>query len=357
MRKMSARLLFVGLMLACGGVRADGTEHNLRAVDEHIIPGYQSLLKTTVPLSQDAAAFCDAPSEKRLQQLREDFHIAMDAWQRVQHIRFGPIEFSLRQHRIQMWPDKRGSVGKHLRRFIAKQSPKALGEDQFIRSSVAVQGFSALERLLFGKQSSPEAFAGSAESTYKCELLKAITVNLKSMASNLVRDWLLAEESHRHFIATASQKNAFYDSDVEVASKLLNNLYTQMQFIVDEKLIRALGSSQEKARGKRSESWRSQRSLRNLRHNLEATREFYRAAFAPRIGDADLNKAIETAFQHSLEKVGAIAVPLVQAVAEPDHRPAVMALRQETSKLKKLLGVDLPRTAKLPLGFNSLDGD
>ena len=337
---------------------ADDTEHNVRAVKEHIIPAYAEFARTIHGMAVDAASFCDQPNEQNLQQLQQDFQHSMDAWQGIQHIRFGPIEFVLRMNRIQLWPDKRSSVSKHLDKLLSSQDPAALETERFATGSVAVQGFSALERLLYDDQVAAASYASEdSASRYRCAVIKAITANLATIAGNLHKEWSQGNDAYINFIASAADENDFYESDVEVSSIMLNNLHTELQVIVDQKLDRALDKSLKKARGTRAENWRSGRSLRNISINLQSLRAFYRLAFAPRLSDEQLNNNIETAFANTLAAVDAIALPLDKAVKDAKARPQVENLRTEASKLKALIGGDLPQSLGLSLGFNSLDGD
>jgi predicted lipoprotein len=50
-------------------------------------------------------------------------------------------------------------------------------------------------------------------------------------------------------------------------------------------------------------------------------------------------------------------MPLAQAVNDAAGRAALESLRAEANKLKALFAGPVPQSLKLPLGFNSLDGD
>lgn len=330
---------------------------DLAVMDQQILPAYQQFADVTHALQQQSRRFCAAPDQAGLTQLQSAYLRSLDAWQRSQTIRFGPVDFALRLQRIQLWPDKRGSVGKHLKRLLAAQSAAALEPDNFARGSVAVQGLSAMERLLYDKQTSAARFAGDPANAYRCALLIAIGDNLSRIATGIIDDWLHNDTAYRQAIATAASGNDFFENRAEVDSKLLNALHTQLQIIVDQKLDRPLGKTLQTARGKRAENWRSAHSLNNIQTNLAAARQFYRLAFATRLSDPSLDQRIETAFTRSLAAAADITLPLAQAVASAEQRPTVLALRQQASALKALIGQQLPQATGIPLGFNSLDGD
>lgn len=335
---------------------ADDTKLNVSVVDQYIVPTYRQLAIKTSTLKQQATRFCRNPSAEQYQILLDSYHGAMSGWQDAQLIRFGPIEFLLRGNRYQLWPDKRGQVAKHLRRLILKQDPAALERERFVPSSVAVQGFSALEQQLFAKQGW-QIFANPTDGSYRCDLVKTIALNIEIMSKGLVYDWVDGEEQHRQYILTASKGNDFYESDREVSSKILNNLYTQLQFIVDQKLDRPLGSSLQKARGKRAESWRSRRSLENIKHNLNSVRVVYQLGIKPLLKDIPMALKIESEFDLSLSALTKIKRPLYSAATDAEERTAVLILRTHVNQLKQIFSGSLPTAVNLPLGFNSLDGD
>ncbi len=145
-------------------------QHILRVADEHILPAFQARAQTTAALSKQATVFCEQPDAAALQGLHERFHGAMDAWQSIQHIRFGPVGTLMRSYRYQFWPDKRGTVGKHLRRLLAAEDENALKPERFASASVAIQGFSA--------DVSTSDFSVGEQGRYRCAVVQVIIDNL-----------------------------------------------------------------------------------------------------------------------------------------------------------------------------------
>ncbi|MCG8427910.1 MAG: imelysin family protein [Chromatiales bacterium] len=354
---MRIQVLAAGLLLSCSlatPLWAKSTSPaNFEAVaDQHILPAYKRLSEQTEYLAKMVTGYCELSYTGPVVELQRQFHASMDAWQAIQHIRFGPAQFQLRSNRMQMWPDKRNSVSKHLRRLMEKQDKEILKADKFAAASVAVQGFSALERLLFTKQSKePEA------AKYRCALLKAITANLAQMSAGIYREWREGEAPFRQILLTATNGNDFYESDQELASTLLNNLHTQLKLILEQKLQRPLGKSVERAKGKRAESWRSHRASRNIEHNFRGLHKLYRTAFAERLAGHPLGESLDSGFQRGLEQLAQLRQPLSQAVADPGQRAEVEKLVAVVIELKALVADKLPKELGLSLGFNSLDGD
>ncbi|WP_078118308.1 imelysin family protein [Thiosocius teredinicola] len=328
---------------------AEPVNYNLAVADEHVIPAYQKLAQTTQQLN--AAAPACAQGETGLNQLRAAYRPAYLAWQGIEHLRFGPIQTLSRDYRYQLWPDKRGSVGKHLRKLLSKPDATSLDPDTFAGGSVAVQGFSALERLLF------DGDTKNADDEWRCRVIGAITANLERMSAETLAEWTEGSYAHRDMFATAIDGNDYYDSDDELSAKLLNNLHTQLERMVDQKLGRALREEIKRALPKRAEAWRSGLSNAALRANLQATYALYRVGFAPRVGNEQLNQRIAGLFDSSLATLDALQIPIPEAVIDADARGKLVELKTQLATLNDVIGGELSQALGLPLGFNSLDGD
>lgn len=351
----AARCLALLAFLA-PAANASSVGQYLPAVDNYIVPAYRALTDATVALETRAVSFCRAPTQAGFDSLRESFHESMDAWQWIQTVRFGPVVYLTRSNRYQMWPDKRGTVAKHLRLLLASKDPEALEPERFATGSVAVQGLSALEILLFDSHASPEDFSGK-NGAYACKVLLAITANLARMSTRVTANWIEGDDAYRQYIANAPEGNAVFEDERSVGAQLLNDLRTALEFANQHKLSRPLGENIERARPKRSESWRSRRSTENIRINLEGARRLYRSAFAPRLSGTALDAEIEAGFDGALAAADGIPMPLSEAVTDPAGRARVEALRDRVSALEKLLASPAAEALDLPMGFNSLDGD
>ena len=356
-RQAVAAFLLLGPLLGTVSAEALATDSDVlnRAVAErHIVPGYAALAAATAALDDAATRHCvaDGPTHKALHAAYRD---AFLAWQDVQHVRIGPIVAFGRDFRFQLWPDKRGSVGKHLAQLMAERDPAALEPERFAAGSVAVQGFGALERLLYGP---PPA---EAERDWHCRVVSAITGNLARMAAETVAAWRDGPSAHRLMFATASRGNAHYASADELSARLLNDLHTQLERLVEHKLSRPLGDNVARAMPKRAEAWRSGLSLAAVERNLAALDALYRTGFAPRRDDQALLAAIGADLAAARQLAGSLAAstagPLSQQVGDPDARADLERLRDHLASLRARIAGELATALDLPLAFNSLDGD
>ena len=320
--------------------------------DKHILPAYQKLDTVTSSLKKSVYIYCQNSDKDKNKNniiaLHSHFINAFNTWQSVQHIRLGPVQYLLREHRFELWPDKRGNVSKHLARLINDLDINQNQSFDISKKSVAVQGFSALEYLLFNNRPIDDK---------DCQLMKAISDNLNTMAQNTLSNWSSGDSPYRDDFISPGRDSNVYEDDLEVANELFNNLHTQLEFVITQKLGRPLGTSLEKARGKRAEGWRSQTSLSAVKANISAIEELYRIAFKAELKDRDLSRKIDHAFQQSQQALTQIALPLIQAVADESQRKQVVHLQQELFTLQQLIARDVSLALGLSIGFNSLDGD
>lgn len=312
---------------------------NQAAFDKHIRPRYEQLANATAALDSGAKTFCQSPAAATLPDLQRRYHAAADAWQDIQHIRFGPVGLFFRSQRIAFWPDQRNTIGKQMAEILSRRDPALLTPERFGRGSVAVQGLPALERLLFGADAAKLPVPGD-DARFRCDYLTAITANLSGIAREVRDEW---------------QKQPAHGKDTSL--DLFKSLYTAVELVADHKLARSLGASAAGARPRLAESWRSSRSLENIRHNLEAAQHLYGTAFATAVSDQMLNTDIGRAFDRTISAAAAVKMPLEQAVQDRGARAGLETLGAEVIALKELLVQRLPAALDLPLGFNALDGD
>ncbi|MEK9968604.1 MAG: imelysin family protein [Ferrovibrio sp.] len=329
---------------------------NRSAIEQHILPRYDALVVAMDALNVAAHSYCAAPTTQPLKALQDAFGKAQDSWEDIQHVRFGPVDWFFRSQRFAFWPDPRNTIGKQMAELLSKHQSGSIDPELLARGSVATQGLPALERLIFGEDA--EKLKAGAEATYRCRYVEAIAINLAQMAKETRMAWL--EGGDRSFAAVmqdGSKADAPYREPQEATLELFKALYLAVELAADHKLARPLGASVKEARPRLAESWRSERSLRNIQRNIEAAQNLYMTAFAAAVADRSVDTAIREAFTRSLAVAGAVKPPLEATVQDKATRPQAEALAAELLALKKLLGERLPPAIDIPVGFNALDGD
>ena len=331
---------------------------NVAVVEDYVLPRYAAFAEASAALETSLNRAC-ADGRAEAAESAQAYHAAMDAWMAVQHLRFGPSELFLRYDRIEFWPDPRGVVRRHLAQLLSDRDPAALQPEAFANGSVAVQGFPALERLLFDSGDKDWA------TPFTCDLVRAIGGNLRAIAEGLYDDWRGGEIHFAQVLTGAGQGgNARYFDAKEASLDLAKSLRAALLLVQDYKLGRPLGKSQDAALATRAESHRSARSLRNVALNLKAAQALYEgtdtsfsslARVQPK--GEDLDNAIRGAFARLVAAAAAQPDSLIAALEAPDGWQQLDAIRVEARQLLELLGGPLSTVLDLPMGFNSFDGD
>lgn len=353
-----AALLLGAVPLPAAAAPIDYAGLNRAVVETHVLPRYKAFAERAAALG---ASLGDACADGRLEaaESRAAYDAAMDAWMGVQHLRFGPAMLFLRYDRLEFWPDKRGMVRRHLAALLAQRDPQALEAATFANGSVAVQGFPALERLLFDSEEEVRA------TPFGCRLAEAIGRNLHGIAADLLADWRDGEDAYAGVIDGAAGGNEQYFDAKEAALEFAKALRGALLLVADYKLDRPLGDDPEAVRTKRAESWRAARSLRNIRGNLKAARALYEEGGAVSFSSLlraqpkgeELDQAISAALARLVAAAEAQPDSLAAALEAPEGWEKLDALRAETRQLLELLGGPLSQVLDLPIGFNSYDGD
>ncbi|MGD1877407.1 MAG: imelysin family protein [Kiloniellaceae bacterium] len=332
---------------------------NAALVDDYVLPRYAAFAEATAALEASLTRAC-ADGRADAAESGEAYNAAMDAWMGVQHLRFGPSELFLRTERIEFWPDKRGTVARHLAQMLSEADPHALETVVFANGSVAVQGFPALERLLF------DSDAATWTTPFACQLTVAIGGNLKTIAAGLLADWQGGDVAYADVIRGAAEGNERYFDAKEASLEFAKALRGAILLVQDYKLGRPLGKEAGSARDTRAESWRSGRSLRNVLLNLKAAQALYEGggngiSFSSMAREhpqgAELDRVISAALERLIAAVEAQPSSLVVALQAPDGWAKLDAIRVEARQLLELMGGPLSEVLELPMGFNSYDGD
>jgi predicted lipoprotein len=326
------------------------TEVNLAVTDAHVIPAYKAFAASAEELNTVAGGFCAAVNAESLAALQASFQRAMDGWQGVQHIQFGPITYFNWNFRIQFWPDDNGTGARQLNALVAAKDAAVLDNAAFDRQSVGVQGFQALETLLFDDTS----LADLQADPYRCQVVQTIAANIAEIATGVATRWV---NEFRATVETADERG-FFESSEDATIDYLKALVEPVRAIQQNKLEAVLGDTPEAARERRAESWRSQRTLRNIKLNVAALEHEFSAstpALSSVLHEADV-EIVAAAFAKLGASLAAQPDSLAEALAAEDGHAQLREVVANFDALFEALEGALKNT-DLYLGFNSLDGD
>ena len=313
----------------------------------HVVPRYAALASGAREMHAAAEAFCASPSKGRLAAARAAFSKAYLAWMGVQHIRFGPAMRDDAHYRLQFWPDKHGQGAKQIRRLMLADTP-VLTAQELARASVALQGFPALERLVFGDDAA--LLSGDAKAARRCALIWSVTANVERLSREVHAGW-----------------GPYLPDDPANTMREIVRVYLEhLQVITELKLKRPLGKSIEAARPKRSEAWRSGLSFGAISANLNALQAIYAGergwpGFKEFLARDDETQSMATAFEehfwYGAKVIAGQASSMPDTVQSEQGRRVLLALIGTVDEIREFSFTVLPEGLGVTLGFNSLDGD
>jgi predicted lipoprotein len=328
-------------------------DYNLNIVDKHIQPGYQQLAQQSNALHKSLTALCQQPDSQRLQQAQAQFQRTTVAWQAIQHINFGPIDFLMRRYSIHYWPDKKNLTSKQLNRILDEKSPTALKDESLRDASIAIKGLPALERILFAEKALPLMIS----QPYRCRYAEAVSRYVAQQSAGTAQEWL----DYRMEYAATSSDDGIYESAEDAAIDMLKAQIEPIEVIHNRKLLYPLGKAKAKAR--RLENWRSGGSVANLSSNITALHQMYSGIEGTNLstllqqqGHEAIAVRIEKQFKQVEQQIASLPQPLSRHITKPSVRKQVMVLIAEMETLDNAFSAAV-QALNLELGFNSQDGD
>jgi predicted lipoprotein len=326
---------------------ADHREAALRAAREFALPRYEALAEATSAQAAAWDAVCKSRAPRDLNTLDGAFHAAADAWARVEFLRYGPIGEDFRFERMAHWPERRNAVSRALSNLISRPDTDIFSPERFQGTSVAGQGFSTLERLLFEKETRDDLRSGATAGERLCRVGQAIANALAVTSRKVSEEW---RQKTLPLLEQADEARAR-----EAVTRFVTDLLTSLEVVEDFKLVAPLGHSVDASRPMLAEMWRSGRATRAIRVNLEGAGALSKALLGSTPGDEGQG-ALDV-----LDNAASIAANtpenLGEAVADPRRRRQVVLLRDAVSSARTVVTSNLPAALSITTGFNSLDGD
>jgi len=322
----------------------------------HALPRVEALASATAALDRSIATYCDERGAGTSGTVHEAFGAALAAWMGVEHLRFGPLAEDDRYWRIQFWPDKHGQGARQLRKLLSDPSQPVPDATAIGEASAAIQGLPALERLLFGDGSAP---AAADDTDRVCLLMTAIGDNLAAMAEAALNDWrALAAELDS---GTGTRAGEFLASAFRAFAD-------QLEFIADLKLDRPLGKSEEAARPRQAQNWRSSMALANIEANLAALDELYggnaeagshglAAVLDTQGPEGDYRTAIGEGLRYGATFLRERPMDMASAVHDQEQRDSLAFLALHIRQMRDMALAHLAPALGVAAGFNAMDGD
>jgi predicted lipoprotein len=332
-----------------------------QAYERHILPGYASFASAAQNFAARAATLCKAPSADALAKARDAARSAALAWGRMENIRFGPITAKQRLERLLFYPDPHGIARRQIDRLLASHDSSDVTPEKLAGASVAVQGFSAVDRVLYGK-GSEELAAAAPAGPFRCLYLQALAADIAEIAEDTHAEW----GDYKSTWLSPGGANKTYLSAKETTLALFRSYVTELEVIRLQRLEPLLGRDEKTSGRAGSLLAGSGLALPFILANIEGER-----ALLTLSGFVDPALARGDKEQSAMAILGSIVTDLGFAIrageaaaamspdpfADADARdrlaPMLLSLKNAEETGRAALG-DLTGQS---LGFNSLDGD
>lgn len=353
---------------SASAARADIPDENYQPVLEHLLSKVMpskldAFHATTGALVEALDDFCTEPDQGGLEASQNAFHTALDIWQEIQPWRMGPLVANGRDQHIEYWPDKHGTAARQFRKLMFDKPAAYTDPAQLAEASAALQGFPALEEVLFDDKHTDQLLAADEDGTYLCAYGSAIAKNLNSLTGELQTEW----PEFAAAMSEAGPDSMDYPSAKFAATDLYRALHEGLLIISTQKLGRPLGENAKDAKASRAESETSKRSLRNISHNLIGLFAIYDgkwgnvgtegAGLAALLDNSLLDRSFRLNWQTVQDAVSELPPSVSELLEQPDGYQKLSDLAGQIAFLTTLVENDVGGNTQLGGGFNSLDGD
>ncbi len=329
------------------------------AIDGFIRPAYKALAVSTSELADHVGNLCAVPDKANLEGARNHFEDAVRKWARVETIRFGPVSEQNRLERIYYFPDRKGIGLRQVQAAIASGDRTFESVDQLAGKSVALQGFGALEFVLYG--TGFEALTTDA-GAHRCGYGEAVANNLRDISADISAEW----NSPTGFAKTWANPrpdNKLFRDDTEAVTELFEVFVHGLEQVRDTRINAFLGKTPDEDKPKSAALWRSNSTVSAIDENLEGLKALFDASglAAQVAGDSEngyVPQSLTFEFANLDARLREIeGKPIADLLADPAARAKLDYARVVTRSLSELFGVKLAGALKLSAGFSSLDGD
>lgn len=368
-----SHLLFVGLLLApiavVGALRSPAHALPIRkshatmvldTIDKFIVPRAEALTTTTGELAAKVDAVCKAGGdEASLKAAKAAFAETVRAWSGLDFVRFGPATREHRLERVFFWPDPRGFAFRQLNGLVAARKPELLAPGALATQSVAVQGLTALEILLYDDKAPLGASADEA-GKYRCALATAIAANVHAVAGE-IRDGWIGPDGFRMKMVTPGSDNELYKDSSETVREVMKALVAGIELCRDRFIMPELTAvTATPPRRVRLAFESSHLTGEYLASSLTSLKELYDSigldAYVP-VDKPWMTNFLPTSWNSLLADAKMLDELRANERGSEAHLHALRKMRFDLSGIRQIIVKELAPNADIVMGFNELDGD
>ena len=234
------------------------------AIDGFIRPNFERFADISDLMSADIEPLCANPSQSALEDARSAFRTAATAWARIEFVRAGPLSRLNRAERILFWPDRRGTGLRQVQAVLANKDMSVVKVEDLSQKSVALQGFGALEYLLFGTGSENLATLGDG---FRCSFAVAVSRNISTIARQASDAWNDGNGFSRIWLSPGPE-NETYRTGSEALAELVGMLAHGFEMVRDQRIKPIAPENSRPGLYKRALFWRSGATINTIKSNM-----------------------------------------------------------------------------------------
>lgn len=325
-------------------------------LDQYILPKYEQLQTSAASLNEASAQLCTEPNASNLSAARQSFQQLVLSWARIEWFRVGPVLSENRVERFFFFPDRKGTGLRQVQAALATQDPSVTKLEELQKKSVALQGFNALDFILFGTGSE----ALSISDPHRCQFALTVSANLAEIAQTVLQAWQADEELRTQWL-TPDETNPLFRNHQEAVNEVLGTLVHGLEAIRDTRVNVFLREPDARDRPKSAALWRSQSVLPAIHANIQGLFDLFNqsniASLAIDEETAYLPQSLNFEFTQALEASARHEGPIAQILADPETREDLVYLRFILNALIERLDSEFATAVGLSAGFSFGDGD
>jgi predicted lipoprotein len=326
-----------------------------RAVDEVIRPGYRNAQQSAARLTTAMKDLCEDGTQQTLDKAKQAFDDTIRYWSVIEIVQTGPvIQDNLFEH-ILFYPDRKGVGLRQVQALLAMADPKDTTVDAIAGKSVALQGLTALEYVLYGSGSEDLI---QQKNSFRCLYGAAVAGNIQREAGEVVAAWEKPDGIQGSWKHPGPQSQEFADNK-EAVTALLGILVHGAETVRDQRLEQFYKGKDTTPRPRMAIYWRSKNTWKSMTANLEGLRTLWQKAGMAELLPADrkpIAEAIDANFKSLLETVPKLNPDIQVATSDPE-KAKLDALLVSTRELITKISDDYGAAIGLSAGFSFSDGD
>lgn len=325
-------------------------------IGDYVRPAFANFEEVSGQSAEVTADLCATPDDEALAAARSAFEDSVRAFARVEFLRLGPLVQENRIERLLFWPDRRGIGLRQVQAAIIDKDPTVTKLQSLQQKSVALQGYTTLEFLLYGTGAEDLAAEGA---DHRCRFAETVAANIHDVARTVNEEWQAPDGIARTWSEPGPENNRFRDAE-EALGELVSIPAEAFELIRDQRVQPIAPPDDPRPNPKQALLWRSDMTFSMIENSLEGLRDYSDAANLGDILPEDqswLAGSVQFEFENAQRTVKKLDMPVEEIVANEEKLDDLHYLMIVLKSLNTQFGQQITAAFGLIAGFSSLDGD